>query len=205
MGPRNIIVAVALAIALAAGVFVAARNQAPNAPTSALALPVPKPVPAFSLLNQFGEPVDQSVFEGQWDLVFFGFTHCPDICPTTLQVLAAAKKALAEQGREVLPRIVLVSVDPERDSPEILGQYIDYFGDGNLGLTGTLDEVRKLTAGLGIFFQKQSGDDDGADYSVDHSAAVLVIDPDGGFHAVFSGRHVVENFVHDLPILMGNR
>ena len=104
-----------------------------------------------------------------------------------------------------MPRIVLVSVDPERDSPEILGQYIDYFGDGNLGLTGTLEEIRKLTGGLGIYFQKQSGDDDGADYSVDHSAAVLVIDPDGGFHAVFSGRHVVDNFVHDLPILMGDR
>jgi protein SCO1/2 len=203
MGPRNIIVAVALAIALAAGVFVAARNEAPVTLTSALALPVPKPVPAFSLLNQDGEPVDQSVFEGQWDLVFFGFTHCPDICPTTLQVLAAAKKALAEQGLETLPRIVLVSVDPERDSPEVLGQYIDYFGDGNLGLTGTLEEIRKLTGGLGIFFEKHTGD--GENYSVDHSAAVLVIDPDGGFHSLFSGPHVVDNFVHDLPILMGDR
>ncbi|MDH3812276.1 MAG: SCO family protein, partial [Gammaproteobacteria bacterium] len=94
MSPRNIIVAMALAIALAAGVFVAARNQAPVAPTTALALPAPKPVPAFSLLNQLGEPVDQSVFEGQWDLVFFGFTHCPDICPATLQVLATAKQVL---------------------------------------------------------------------------------------------------------------
>jgi protein SCO1/2 len=203
MSPRNIIVAMALAIALAAGVFVAARNQAPVAPTTALALPSPKPVPAFSLLNQFGEPVDQSVFEGQWDLVFFGFTHCPDICPATLQVLATAKQTLAEQGREMLPRIVLVSVDPERDSPEILGQYIDYFGDGNLGLTGTLEEIRKLTGGLGIYFEKQPGDDE--NYSVDHSTAVLVIDPDGGFHSVFSGRHVVDNFVHDLPILMGDR
>ena len=203
MSPRNIIVAMALAIALAAGVFVAARNQAPVAPTTALALPAPKPVPAFSLLNQFGEPVDQSVFEGQWDLVFFGFTHCPDICPATLQVLATAKQALAEQGRETLPRIVLVSVDPERDSPEILGQYIDYFGDGNLGLTGTLEEIRKLTGGLGIYFEKQPGDDE--NYSVDHSTAVLVIDPDGGFHSVFSGGHVVDNFVHDLPILMGDR
>jgi protein SCO1/2 len=203
MGPRRIIVAVALAIALAAGVFVAARHQAPVAPMSALALPVPKPVPAFSLLNQYGESVDQSVFEGQWDLVFFGFTHCPDICPTTLQVLAEAKKALAEKGHETLPRIVLVSVDPERDLPEVLGQYLDYFGEGNLGLTGSLEELRKLTGGLGIFFEKQAGD--GENYSVDHSAAVLVIDPYGGFHSVFSGHHVVDNFVHDLPILMGDR
>ncbi len=203
MYPRNIIVAVALAIALVAGVFVALRGQAPAAPTAALVLPSPNPVPAFSLVNQHGEPVDQTVFQGHWDLVFFGFTHCPDICPTTLQVLATARQTLADNGREPLPRIVLVSVDPERDTPEILGRYVDYFGDGNLGLTGTLEEIRKLTGGLGIFFEKQPGSDDG--YGVDHSGAVLLIDPDGGFHSLFGGPHVVEDYVHDLPILMGGR
>jgi len=203
MSPKQIVFALALGIALAAGTFVAIRSQAPVAPVSALVLPAPNPVPEFSLLDQQGEMVDQSVFEGQWDLVFFGFTHCPDICPTTLQVLATAKSALVEDGRESLPRIVLVSVDPERDTPEILGQYIDYFGVGNLGLTGTLEEIRKLTDGLGIFFEKQDGD--GENYVVDHSAAVLVIDPDGGFHSLFSGPHIVDNYVHDLPILMGGR
>jgi len=203
MSPKNLIIAIVLGTALAAGTFVAIRSQAPVAPISALVLPAPNPVPEFSLLNQRGEAVDHAVFKGQWDLVFFGFTHCPDICPTTLQVLASARTALAEKGRESLPRIVLVSVDPERDTPEILGQYIDYFGEGNLGLTGTLAEVRKLTDGLGIFFEKQDVDGDG--YSVDHSAAVLVIDPDGGFHSLFSGPHVVDNYVHDLPVLMGGR
>ena len=203
MGPKNFIIAVALAIALSAGLFVAIRTQAPAAPASALVLPAPNPVPEFSLLNQHGEAVDQAVFEGQWDLVFFGFTHCPDICPTTLQVLASAKKALAENGRQTLPRIVLVSVDPERDTPEILGEYVNYFGQGNLGLTGTLEEIRKLTGGLGIFFEKQLGD--GETYAVDHSAAVLVIDPDGRFHSLFSGPHVVDNYVRDLPLVMGGR
>jgi len=203
MGPKNLIVAVALVIALAAGAFVAMRTQAPVAPASALVLPAPNPVPEFSLLNQHGEAVDQAVFEGQWDLVFFGFTHCPDICPTTLQVLASARKALADSGRQTLPRIVLVSVDPERDTPEILGEYVNYFGQGNLGLTGTLEEIHKLTDGLGIFFEKQPGD--GENYAVDHSAAVLVIDPDGGFHSLFSGPHVVDNYVRDLPLVMGGR
>ena len=203
MGPKNFIIAVALAIALTAGVFVAIRTQAPAAPASALVLPAPNPVPEFSLLNQHGNAVDQAVFEGQWDLVFFGFTHCPDICPTTLQVLASAKKALAENGRQTLPRIVLVSVDPERDTPEILGEYVNYFGQGNLGLTGALEEIRKLTGGLGIFFEKQPGD--GENYAVDHSAAVLVIDPDGRFHSLFSGPHVVDNYVRDLPLVMGGR
>ena len=202
MTPRNILVAIGLAAVLAAGIFLGLRTQAPAEPKYALVLPAPNPVPEFSLVDQHGNPADQTVFEGQWDLVFFGFTHCPDICPTTLQVLSTAKTALEERGQSPLPRIVLVSVDPERDTPEIMSQYVDYFGDDNLGITGSLEEVRKLTSGLGIYFEKQSADGD--DYVVDHSAAVLVIDPDGGFHALFSGPHVVENYVYDLPIIMGD-
>ena len=200
MGPRNLITAIVLGLALAVGIFMALRMQTPVTPESALVLPTPSEVPEFSLVDQQGAAIDRTVFRGQWDLVFFGFTHCPDICPTTLQVLAAAKSALAAQGQTPLPRIVLVSVDPERDTPELLGEYVDYFGDGNLGITGTLEEITRLTSGLGIFFEKQSAD--GNNYAVDHSTAVLVIDPDGGFHAVFSGPHVVENYVHDLPIIM---
>ena len=202
MTPRNSLVAIGLAAVLAAGIFLGLRTQAPAESKYALVLPAPNPVPAFSLVDQHGNPADQTVFEGQWDLVFFGFTHCPDICPTTLQVLSTAKTALEERGQSPLPRIVLVSVDPERDTPEIMSQYVDYFGEDNLGITGSLEEVRKLTSGLGIYFEKQSADGD--DYVVDHSAAVLVIDPDGGFHALFSGPHVVENYVYDLPIIMGD-
>ena len=201
MNPRQLIIAIALGLALAAGTLVALRMQTPSEPKFALVLPEPNPVPEFSLLNQRGMPIDQTVFAGQWDLVFFGFTHCPDICPTTLQALAAAKTALQEKGQVPLPRIVLVSVDPERDTPELMQQYVDYFGEGNLGITGTLDEITKLTSGLGIFFAKHASD--GEDYTVDHSAAVLVINPDGGFEALFSGPHIVENYVHDLPIVMG--
>ena len=193
---RNPIVAAALLVCLA----LAACSRAPALPTTATVLPGPNPVPAFALLDQHGNAVDESVFEGQWDLVFFGFTHCPDICPTTLQVLSAAKAELAADGQSPLPRIVLVSVDPERDTPEIMRQYVDYFGAGNLGITGTLDEITKLTSGLGIYFQKQESDDE--NYNVDHSAAVLVIDPDGSFSAVFGGTHKVEQFVHDLPLIM---
>jgi len=186
MNPRYILVAILLAATLAAGIFVALRLQNPAAPEFALVLPAPNKVPAFSLVDQHGKPADQSVFQGQWDLVFFGFTHCPDICPTTLH----------------LPRIVLVSVDPERDSPEIMAEYVSYFGDGNLGITGTLEEVSKLTSGLGIYFKKQPSD--GNNYNVDHSAAVLLINPDGGFHALFSGPHIVDNYVNDLPIIMAD-
>ena len=205
MNPKQFIIAIVLGLALAAGTFFALRMQAPSEPEFALVLPAPDPVAEFSLLNQHGMPIDQTVFEGQWDLLFFGFTHCPDVCPTTLQVLAAAKATLQENGQVPLPRIVLVSVDPERDTPEVMRQYVDYFGEGNLGITGTLDEITKLTSGLGIYFEKhaQNGDDYGDDYAVDHSAAVLVINPDGGFEALFSGPQVIDNYVHDLPLVMG--
>lgn len=200
MGPKNFLIAIVLAVALSAGIFVATRLNAPAELRTAFVLPTPTALPEFSLVDQTGKPVNADTFRDRWNLVFFGFTHCPDICPATLQILATARDELAAAGRKSLPRIVLVSVDPERDTPEMMGRYVDYFGAGNLGVSGDLDELMKLTSALGIYFEKQPGDAD--NYAVDHSAAVLVVDPDGGFHALFSGPHVVENYVHDLPLIM---
>lgn len=201
MKRRNLIFAFVLGTAFAVGIWAAMSLQRPApAPITATVLTTTLDIPAFSLLDHEGRNVDQHVFEGQWDLVFFGFTNCPDICPLTLQVLSAAKRQLEERGQSPLPRIVLVSVDPERDTPAKMAQYVNAFGDGNLGITGELDELRKLTAGLGIFFEKQASVDES--YAVDHSSAVLVIDPAGRFHSLFSGTHVIDNFVHDLPLLM---
>jgi protein SCO1/2 len=200
MGPKNFIIAIILGTALAAGIFVATRMNKPVELDTAFVMPLTTALPDFSLLDQSGAPVNADSFRGQWDLVFFGFTNCPDICPTTLQVLASAKRELTDAGVRTLPRIVLVSVDPERDTPEVMGQYVDYFGEDNLGITGELEEINKLTAGLGIYFEKVATED--GNYSVDHSAAVLVINPDGEFSALFSAPHVVASYVHDLPIVM---
>jgi protein SCO1/2 len=202
MGPKNLIFAIVLGGALAAGIFVATKMNKPADLQTAFVIPLPNALPDFSLLDQSGELVNADTFRGQWDLVFFGFTNCPDICPTTLQTLASARRELIDAGADELPRIVLVSVDPERDTPEILGQYVDYFGDGNLGVTGKLEGVRTLTAALGIYFGKAPTED--GNYGVDHSAAVLVINPDGEFSALFSAPHIVANYVHDLPIIMGD-
>ena len=201
MGPRNFIIAILMAVALAAGIFVSVRMQTPAEPVAAFILPAPTSLPDFTLLDQSGETVTRDAFRDRWDLVFFGFTHCPDICPTTLQILSAARRMLADSGQDPLPRIVLVSVDPERDTPELMAQYMDYFGDDNLGITGDLEELKKLTSALGIFFEKRQGEGDG--YAVDHSAAVLVINPDAEFHALFSGSHDVDGFVNDIPLIMG--
>lgn len=208
MGPKNLFVAFVLAIALSAGIFLSVRMQSssesPSAEQSSIfVLPAPSPLPAFALVDQRGEPADETVFDGYWNLVFFGFTHCPDVCPTTLQVLSAAKQELAAAGQSPLPRIVLVSVDPERDTPEVMAAYLAYFGDDNLGLTGSEEEIRKLTGALGIYFEKRPTDGD--NYSVDHSAAVLIVDPDGNFYGLVSGPHQVENYVNDLPRVLGSR
>lgn len=202
MRPRSLIVGFLSGLAVAADIWVAINATPEKAATvnTATVLPVKAEIPGFVLQTHDGEQVDESIFKGHWDLVFFGFTHCPDVCPLTLKVLQSARAELDQRGFEPLPRIVLVSVDPERDTPARLAAYIKAFGDDNLGLTGDVAELRKLTDGIGIFFEKRDGDGD--QYLVDHSSVVLVIDPQGRFHALFSSPHRSENFVHDLPILL---
>lgn len=202
MTVKNLIIAIVLGTSLASGIFVASNLTRPVLPQSALIIPTPTELPEFELVSHRGDPVNANSFRGQWDLLFFGFTQCPDICPTTLQFLATIKKQLVESGSESAPRIVLVSVDPERDTPELLARYVDYFGAGNLGVTGDLPELVKLTSALGIYFEKASMDGD--NYTVNHSAAVLVIDPQGRFSALFSAPHIADDYLHDLPIVMGS-
>lgn len=199
---KNFLIAIILGIALAAGIFVASKVSQPAELQKAFLIPQSDPIADFSLLDQSSNAVGADVFKGQWNLVFFGFTNCPDVCPTTLQILSNVKKKLTDLNKPA-PRIVLVSVDPERDTPELLGKYVNYFGDDHLGLTGELDEIKKLTGALGIFFQKSPGEGD--NYGVDHSAAVIIINPNGEFAGLFSAPHDIEAYTHDLPIIMGGK
>lgn len=201
MNFRKAFIVLASLAAITAGAWFSFQLASPPpAPGTATVLPATSELPEFSLLNQSGQMIGRDAFEGQWDLLFFGFTQCPDICPTTLQVLADAQQQLANAGQEPLPRIVLVSVDPERDTPDVIGHYVGHFGIDSLGITGPMEELRKLTNSLGIFFEKSGPDEE--NYSVAHSAVVLLIDPDGRFHSLFGTPHKAENFVHDLPIIM---
>ncbi len=201
MRPRNFLVAFVLGTAIAAGIWLALSSlQSAAVPNAATILPATIELPQFSLLDQHGQTIGKDVFAGEWDLVFFGFTNCPDICPLTLQLLSQVKQRLSDAGHQPLPRIVLVSVDPQRDTPAAIKSYINYFGEDHLGVTGELDELRKLASGLGIFFEKRTGDGD--DYPVDHSAVVLVIDPQSRLSALFSAPHRIKDLVHDLPLIM---
>jgi len=204
MGPRNIFVAAVAVIAIVTGTWLSFKVASPPpAPNVATVLPTGNELPEFSLLDHTGAAIGREVFKGYWSLVFFGFTHCPDICPLTLQVLSDARKQLQADGFEPLPRIVLVSVDPERDTAEKLAQYVGYFGEENLGITGDLEEIRRLTGELGIWFEKTQVEGD--TYAVNHAAAVLVITPDMEFRALFGAPHQTDDYIHDLPIIMGRK
>ena len=201
MDSRKYFIIVTAIAAIATGSWLSWQVlQTPQKLQTATLLPAPAELAEFSLIDQHGNVFSRDSFKGEWNLLFFGFTHCPDICPLTLQVLAEARQKMQADGLDRLPRIVLISVDPERDSPEAMGHYVSHFGDGTFGVTGDLTELRKLTSKLGIYFEKSGIDGDNC--SVDHSAVVIVIDPDGRFAALFGAPHHAENFAHDLPILM---
>ncbi|MGI9202440.1 MAG: SCO family protein [Woeseiaceae bacterium] len=189
-------------VAFAGGTYFLVKTFQQNnvQPAYATVWPTPMPLPDFNLMDHTGRSVGRENLDGKWHLVFFGFTHCPDICPATLQQLSIARQKLVESGARI-PEIILITVDPERDSPQIMASYVGHFGPGVSGLTGKLDELRKLTSTAGIFFEKVPLEN-GA-YTVDHSAVVLLINDDAEIHASFSAPHSVENFVHDLPTLMG--
>lgn len=200
---RLLTVFVALTALAAGGWFAYRLAGPPPLPRTATVLPAPADLPDFSLVSGHGGAFERDSLRGGWSLLFFGFTHCPDVCPLTLQVLANARQELEAAGFEPLPQIVFVSVDPERDTADVVRDYAAHFGAGTIGVTGDMTQLRQLTDGLGIFFQKSAGE--AGSYSVDHSAVVLLIGPDTRFHALFGTPHEAGNFVHDLPLIMASR
>ncbi|MGH8193055.1 MAG: SCO family protein [Woeseiaceae bacterium] len=207
---RIILAGVLLALLLAGGAwYLSGGSERSALPLHATLLPEGRLFPEFSLTDDQNRPFTRDSLRGHTSLVFFGFTHCPDICPATLQQLANVRRRLAEAAPSAgdasatpLPEILLISVDPERDTPEQLERYVDYFGDGITGVTGDIADIRALTVALGIFFEKSGAGDH---YTVNHSTAVLVVDRNAELQAIFSGPHQVDSFVHDLPLLMASQ
>lgn len=130
----------------------------------------------FRLVDQNGAPRTEQMLKGKWSVVFFGFTYCPDVCPTTLQALAATKAKLGRAGEAL--QVVLVTVDPERDTPAVLKSYLDTAGfpAGAVGLTGQPDEVRKALKAYRVYAARSG---EGSDYLIDHSTVIYLMNPDG--------------------------
>lgn len=194
-----VLVFILAAFAGGAGFLYLAIDTADPSPSHATVLPQPMALPEFALRDEKDQPFDRASLFGQWSLVFFGFTHCPDICPATLQQLSLARERMIADGTESIPQIVLVSVDPERDTPDVIREYTGHFGSGIKGVSGEIDELRKLTAATGVYFAKSGLP--GGGYTVDHSTVVLLVNPGAQFHAVFSAPYSVDHFVNDVPLI----
>lgn len=171
-----LVVALAAGIGLFAGQKFFAPPELPSLQNSLL-YPAPKQLPEFKLVAEDGRPFTNEALRGRWSLVFIGFTHCPDICPDTMSRLAQARKALGERPEIELPQIVFVSVDPERDSPRLAGDYAQYFEPTARGASGDHEALLPFTRSLGMVYMQTELEDGG--YTVDHSASVAIIDPEG--------------------------
>ena len=141
----------------------------------------PRELPPFTLRQSDGTPLVPGELKGHWTLVFLGFTHCPDVCPTTLAQLAGAQKQWAALPEASRPRVLFVSVDPERDTPDLIGEYAHAFHKDTLAATADVPALETFTRSLSMAFAKVpvgAGAPPGQ-YSMDHSASLAVLDPQG--------------------------
>jgi protein SCO1/2 len=168
--------AIAAALAIITVVVVSGRNQGAGGDMASTGQALVGG--DFQMTDQNGQPVDQSLLNGKWSLVFFGFTYCPDFCPTTLAELAAVQQRLGERAEDL--QIVFVSVDPERDTPQLLKDYLssDGFPQGVIGLTGTPEQVAQTAKVYRAYYEKVG---EGEGYTMNHSLTVYLMGPDGRF------------------------
>ena len=152
----------------------------------AVVLNTPRIFSDFELVDHRGEVFNQEHLQDVWTIVFFGFTHCPDICPTTLAILNDTYSKLKDRERERM-QIVMISIDPERDTVEKLAEYVPYFNNEFIGVTGNKHLIKRLTAELNVAYNKVPLDSDG--YTVDHSSQLVLINPKGHYHGFFKAPH----------------
>ena len=175
-------IAIAAALATVTVIVVTSRDRA-QAVAEGTATGQPSVGGPFQLVNQEDQAVDQSLLDGKWSLVFFGFTYCPDFCPTTLTALEATRQRLGDQADDL--QIVFISVDPERDTPQALKDYLlsDGFPPGVIGLTGSQEQVAGAARAYRAYYEKVG---EGDAYTMNHSLTVYLMGPDGRFRSAIA-------------------
>ena len=172
---RRIAIA-AVCLILAAGLAAYVLMQLPNRTIATGEALIGGP---FTLVNQDGENVTDKTYLGAPMLLFFGFTFCPDVCPTELQVMAAALAELGARGSDIQP--VFVTVDPERDNPQVMKDYVANFSDRFIGLTGSPEQVAAMASTYKVYFAKAENKQSPENYLMDHSSIIYLMGPDGKF------------------------
>ena len=172
-------------VVLVAAMFMMPRPTSP--PSAATILPEPRELPAVELVDAHGSRLDLDAFRGHFSLLYFGFTQCPDVCPLTLKALADARAKVSDRAPQAVPQVVFVSVDPERDTPAAIAQYLGHFDASFVGATGSDARLAPLVAALGVTVEKHHHGED--HYSVTHNDTVYVIGPNAELVAIASGPH----------------
>ena len=206
MKRNRIVLLLVIVIAAVAGGIAGALLFEPAEPpplVTGTQLSEPRPLPEFELVQGDGSSFTRNDFEGQWQLVFFGFTHCPDVCPNTLFLLDRVVDEVKARGA-VAPRVVFVSVDPERDSPADVKQYVEYFDQNFVGVTANdvaIENLQQLTRALSVAYEFHR---EGDSYEVIHSSAVLLVDPQARLHAIFTPPLKAAEISTDLARLLAD-
>jgi protein SCO1 len=204
MPARALRISILAIVAFAGGLLVARALLPPRAALPqterATVLPRPREIAPLDLVDQDGHPLGKDFFRGHWTIVFFGFTSCPDICPTTLATLSQATHRLADLPAAERPRVLLVTVDPERDDPPRLAAYVRFYDPAFLGATGTPAAVAAAAAQFNVPYAKVSLPDGG--YTMDHGSGIYLVGPSGGIVAYSSAPHDASTIARDYRTLL---
>jgi protein SCO1 len=184
-------------IALSVLLFAASPGAAEPEELRAGVFDPPGAAPEFHLPGSDGEPVTLGRFRGKVVVLAFGFTSCPKVCPTTLAVLASARRSLGPDATQV--QVVYVTVDPERDDAERMREYLAAFDPGFVGATGAAEQLAAVRKAYGVTAERIG---QGASYAFSHSSSIYLIDRSGKLRALMPYGHAAEDFVHDLRILL---
>lgn len=201
-------VALLLVAAVGAGLWFGAATRdegarlAPPQLSHGTAIPNPRPLADFALVDQAGSPFGVSDLKGHWTFLAIGYTSCPHICPMTMATFKSVAHRLVSRAHEQ-PRFLLVSTDPQRDTPQRLAEYVHSFNPDFLGATGDEVQLRALTAQLGLVYARLEAPDASGD-EIDHSASILLVDPQGRLAAVFSAPHDAAGLAADFQTIANN-
>jgi protein SCO1/2 len=193
--PRSLLVPLALLIfALALGVLVrygvTGLTPSGGPPVDGMLWPPTKTLSAFDLVDNKGRRFDLDRLRGKWSFLFFGYTHCPDLCPATMNVFKLVARQVAADHQDNGTQFVFVTIDPARDTTKQLDNYVTYFNPDFIGAGGTAQQIDRLTTQLGVVHMRVKDDKGGENYQLDHSAAIMLVGPKARLLAVFSPPHV---------------
>jgi protein SCO1/2 len=161
----------------------------------------PMEIDQFELIDQNNAAFNNKSLEGVWTVVFFGYTNCPDVCPTTIYKLAEIKNGIKEKLPSTDFNTVLVTLDPDRDSAQRLDEYIGYFDETMLGVTGTYENIQSFTSSLSVFYQRINKEEG---YDFNHTASIFVFDKNGLLFATMSPANTIGELTEDFYTILNN-